>query len=86
MDATRVSALVKAFEELTLEEKQLALRQILPAAGVARSATTWGEQAAALIESLDLGDYSDVGDSVDWIKQQRDAQNNRRLGSQDRDA
>lgn len=82
MDTTKVSEFVRAFEELTPEERQLALRQILPAAGVrlTQSESAWGEQAAALIESLDLGDYSNTGDSVDYIKQQREEQNARRRG------
>jgi hypothetical protein len=88
MDTTKVRELVKAFEQLTPEERQFALSQILPAAGVQQTAAgpaAWGEQAAALIESLDLGDYSGVGDSVEWLKQQREVQNARRLGQQGRD-
>lgn len=78
MDMTKVSELVKAFEQLTPEERALALQQMLPTAG----AVAWGEQAASLIESLDLGDYSDVEDSVEWIRRQRDEQTARRLGHQ----
>jgi hypothetical protein len=51
MDTTKVSELVRAFKQLTPEERQLALKQMLPAAGVQQTSSAiaaWGEQAALI--------------------------------------
>jgi hypothetical protein len=39
MDTTKVSELVRAFEQLTPEERQLALKQMLPAVSVQQAAS-----------------------------------------------
>jgi hypothetical protein len=74
-------------EEITISVAIAEALKILRAAlEQANTSPTWGQNAATLIESLNLGDYSDVGDSVDWIKKQREDQNARRLGHRDSEA
>lgn len=44
--------------------------------------SAWGEDLVSMVESLDFGDYSKVTNSVEYIRQQRAAQQARRLGKE----
>jgi hypothetical protein len=37
----------------------------------------WGEHLSALIDSLDLSEWSDIDDPVEWVRQQREAETKR---------
>lgn len=60
-------------QELPDDKKTEALREF----------NHWGRNLTALIDVLDLGDWSGVEDSVEYVRKLREEQQRRRLGEQD---
>lgn len=40
----------------------------------------WGQHVISLLESLDLSEWQQIDDPVQWVRQQRREQDTRRLG------
>jgi hypothetical protein len=68
-------------EETTLHSPSPS--SLVPPDSPSEQFSNWGQELVSLVQALDFGDYSDMDDSVEYIRKQRAAQRARRLGRED---